>query len=215
MRKPSVRLELLLIVSAVAVMTTTLGLSAYLTDVTDPLAEQVNIRNGTEFKISISAGGFDKNKDLIPGKAVPFNPVIANEGNYDVYTFIEVDLPGDVTLDGISSDWVKVDIDEGTVYAYGHDSTLTQLDRMTKNADGTFTATETTDLCTGIALSDKTEREEEPITISVTGYAIQTDGVSGTPEDVWSLLKSEEKAAEGGATIISGSANLKDSNTGD
>lgn len=201
------RIQLLVLASSAAILTSALNLTAYLEDKTETRDDAFFMRYGEELGIDITAPNYAKNASITPGASAAYDPTIINTGNYDAYVFIEIDYPTEApdafSLSGLSSDWYCLSRDGGTaVYAYGSAQSLTVLDAMTKQSGTESTPTETAPLCTDVSLNENPETTDgegktTPMVqgsyvVSATGYAIQSDGIgSSDPATVWKMIGSE------------------------
>lgn len=135
-----------------------------------------------EFELSTST----MQAELGPGDSVSVNPIIENSATEKMLVFIEVKTP--VFKDeplyeySVNEDWVLVESDDGSkVFAYGGDQ-LTMI----------YPGESTTPLMTSITMkqiSNAEYSEIEDINISITGYAIDCQGYTTVPLEVWNEVK--------------------------
>lgn len=189
--RSSPRLQFLSIAVSVAIFSSILGLAAYLTNQTEPLTATFKMRYGENFGIGISSDNYDENAEIIPGSTAAFDPKITNNGNYDVYVFMEVSLPDkSFSLSEIGSDWqLLTTTEDKTVYYYGSSSGLEALPAMEKNDSGTLVSSETGPLCGGVTLNQSTAIKQGDYSIAAIGSAIQTEAAdSSSPADVYAMI---------------------------
>lgn len=135
-----------------------------------------------EFKLAMSS----MQADLGPGDSISINPIVENSSTEKMFVFIEVEMPvvEDTPLYeyAVNEDWILVDSYGGSeVFAYGGDQ-LTML----------FPGESTTPLMTFITMkriSNAQYSETDDINISITGYAIDCQGYTTVPSEVWDELK--------------------------
>lgn len=135
-----------------------------------------------EFELSAST----MQAELGPGDSVSVNPIIKNSATEKMFVFIEVKTP--VFKDeplyeyAVNEDWVLVESYSGSeVFAYGGDQ-LTML----------FPDESTTPLMSSITMkqvSNAEYSEIEDINISITGYAIDCQGYTTVPLEIWNEIK--------------------------
>lgn len=189
--KNSTSLQLLTLAGAFTVSLAHLNLSAALTDVTDPLVLDLTLQQGNEFGISLLPEAYPEAVNIVPGgEAVSFDPQIVNNGDLDVYAFIEVLLPdGDFTIEKVSPEWTCVlSENERCVFAYGSEIKLEKIGKRLKQ-HGEFIPTEAPALNSTIHLDENTDLKGEQYTVSAVGYAIEADIKSTDPSDVWQIIE--------------------------
>ena len=121
-----------------------------------------------------------------PGDSFSVSPVIFNDATEEMYVFIQVDMPE--TANGMlysfeaDEEWTLVESGNGTVvYAYG-------TDEMTLLGSGDNTSALTNQM-TMQSISNAEYAGIDDINITITGYAIGTEGVSTNPTDAWNECK--------------------------
>ena len=121
-----------------------------------------------------------------PGDSFPANPVIYNDATEDMYVFIQVDMPA--TADGAlysfdaDDEWCFLGEDgETVVYAYGSAE-------MTVLSPGESTSALTSRM-TMSEISNAEYAAIDNINITITGYAIGTEGVDANPSEAWNQCK--------------------------
>ena len=123
------------------------------------------------------------NIELGPGESVSIKPKVVSDSTEDMYVFIKVEMP---TVDsgeklyefGLNSSWVEV---EDGVYAYGSEE-------MTTLAPGEST-TAMTEQMTMKSITNAEYAGIDDINITITGYAIGTEGVETNPQEAWTYCK--------------------------
>lgn len=186
--------QLLIVSLAIALSTLFLGLSAFLSDQTDPFSATFTMRYGEEFGVDITSDNYVPDSDIIPGGSASFDPYLTNTGDYDTYVFMEVALPDQAfSLIDLSSDWHQMtEITDKTVYYYGTSSGLTPLESRSRNDDGSFEDHATAPLCSGISLDQNTTLKKGDYSIEAIGYAIEADGLdASSPAAIWNTLTSD------------------------
>lgn len=148
----------------------------------------------------------DAAEDMLPGESVAKNPIINNVSTKTpAYVFVKVQVPcttaatpEEIFTYTVNSGWTELTVSNslpvtctsgGTathVYYYGSNGTLTTL---AKAADGSTPTPTSTAVFNSVTLRS-TLTGNEGLTgnkeIVVTGYGIQTEGLSSTtPADVW------------------------------
>ena len=97
-KTPSMRAGFLVIAISLAITTTILGMSAYLTD-TDEYTSTFRTATGNELGFKITGTNY-KNEAIIPGDTVYLNSAAVIEKENDLYVFVEIDVPSDFTVHG-------------------------------------------------------------------------------------------------------------------
>lgn len=187
-------LQFLLLALSVALSSLVLGLSAFLSDATDPLSATFTMRYGSEFGIDIASDTYVPDADIIPGSTVAFDPYLTNQGDYDTYVFMEVQLPDKAfALENVGSNWHHIaDITDRTVYYYGTQTELSPLESRSLDANEAFVYSDTGPLCTGVTLASNTKLKKGQYTVQAIGYAIQADDLdASSPLGVWQTLSND------------------------
>lgn len=134
---------------------------------------------------------FDLNTGMSSGEVGPgdsffVNPVVTNSATEEMYVFVKVNMP--TTVDGAlysfdaDNEWIPVSDYDGTIiYAYAS-SEMTAL----QPGDSTSALTEQ---MTMDEISNAEYAAIDDINITITGYAIGTEDVSGNPTEAWNQCK--------------------------
>ena len=121
-----------------------------------------------------------------PGDSFDVKPAVYNDATEEMYVFIEVDMPESngeplYTFDA-NEEWMLVEEDtEHYVYAFGRDE-LTQL----------HPGEETTSLTEQMRMREISNAEFadiDDINVTISGFGIDTNGMSTDPERVWEECK--------------------------
>jgi hypothetical protein len=171
------RIQFLVIALSLAVTTTVLGLSAYLTD-TDIYQGTFRTALGDELGFKLT-GDAHEDEAILPGGTVDLNVCAEIDKPNDLYLFVELDIPSDFEKVGFNStEWHP--ISEGSdIYYFGNATSLVSLGK-TNGTDS--------DILDGIKLSTEVEGGES-YTVTITGYAIQADNISTTsPTAVFEMI---------------------------
>ena len=121
-----------------------------------------------------------------PGDSFSLRPVIFNDATEEMYVFVELKMPttdnGILYLFDADEEWCLVSENAGTaIYAYG-------ADEMTVLSPGESTSALTNQM-TMCPISNAEYAAIDDINITITGYAIGTEGVSTNPTDAWNECK--------------------------
>ena len=135
----------------------------------------------TIFQFNLSTGL--TSAEIGPGDSFSTSPLIYNDATEDMYVFIKVEMP---TVDSgeklyafdLNSSWVEV---EDGVYAYGSEE-------MTTLPPGEST-TALTEQMTMKPITNAVYAVIDDINITITGYAIGTEGVASSPQEAWTICK--------------------------
>ena len=121
-----------------------------------------------------------------PGDSFSVSPMVFNDATEEMYVFVGIQMP--TTSDGMlyifdaDEEWTLVESGNGTVvYAYG-------TDEMTLLGSGDNTSALTNQM-TMQSISNAEYAGIDDINITITGYAIGTEGVSTNPTDAWNECK--------------------------
>ena len=136
----------------------------------------------TIFRFNLSTGL--TSGELGPGDSFSTSPLIYNDATEDMYVFIKVEMP---TVDSgeklytfdLDSSWLEV---EDGVYAYATETEMTIL------APGEST-TALTEQMTMKSITNAEYAGIDDINITITGYAIGTEGVESSPQEAWTYCK--------------------------
>ena len=114
------------------------------------------------------------------------SPMVFNDATEEMYVFVGIQMP--TTSDGMlyifdaDEEWTLVESGNGTVvYAYG-------TDEMTLLGSGDNTSALTNQM-TMQSISNAEYAGIDDINITITGFAIGTEGVSTIPKDAWNECK--------------------------
>lgn len=132
--------------------------------------------------------------EIGPGDSFSVSPVIFNDATEEMYVFVEIQMPeytdsslpesGDsllYTFD-VNEEWTLVESGNGTVvYAYGRAD-------MTALQPGESTSSLTTQM-TMKSITHAEYADIDDINITITGYAMGTEGMSTIPTDAWNECK--------------------------
>ena len=174
----SLRVRFLIIAISLAVTTTILGMSAYLTD-TDEYSSTFRTATGNELGFRITGTNY-KDAEIIPGDTVYLNSAAVIEKENDLYVFVEIDVPSDFTVHGFDKAIWRPITNDSNIYYYGTDTKLVPLG----TANGS-----SVNIIESITLSTEVENGRD-YTVSITGYAIQADYIPDTtsPATVFGMI---------------------------
>ena len=150
----------------------------------------------------------DAAEDMLPGESVAKDPTINNVSTKSpAYVFVKVEVPCTTVTTGtpeeiftytVNSGWTELNVSNslpvactsgGTathVYYYGSNGTLTTLAKAADDSTPTSTSTAVFSSVTLRSTLTGNEGLTGEKNIVVTGYGIQTEGLSSTtPADVW------------------------------
>ena len=187
-----IRVQFLIIALSLAVTTTVLGLSAYLTD-TDTYQRTFKTVGGDDLGFHLTGEEYEEDEDddaevIVPGSTVPLNLKVSVDKPNDLFIFVDLDIPADFSLAGLNSqEWHP--IKEGsTVYYHGTASSCSSL--------GPTSGSES-DVLSGITLSTDVQGGAN-YTVTFTGYAIQAaniDADSSSPETIFNMIGGTQNEA--------------------
>ena len=179
-RLSSLRLQFLVIAISLAVITTVLGLSAYITERREYNAA-FHTATGTELGFSIT--GEPLNNELVyPGDPILINAAANVEGDIPLYVFIEVDIPADCTKNGFNSTGWQPITEGSNLFYYGNYGTLYPLGGEDNGTSA--------DILTSLTLSEEAKSNQN-YEFSITGYAIQAykfEDLASQPRTVYQEL---------------------------
>ena len=96
-----IRVQFLIIALSLAVTTTVLGLSAYLTD-TDTYQGTFKTVGGDDLGFRLTGEEHDE-EEIVPGSTVPLDlKALVNQSN-DLFIFVDLDIPADFAMAGLNS----------------------------------------------------------------------------------------------------------------
>lgn len=177
----STHLKFGIIAAALATLALMVGLSAYLvTSTEEPYTPTFRTATGEEFGLSISGRPYEDDV-VYPGEEITLNPTVSS--TTPMYVFAEVSLGG-LELGTLSDDWHLLSSDEeaGTsLYYHGENSNVTML-----SGSSTIFSTVT------VPTSVNTDSKFKP---SVVAYGIQTDGITGRPDQIWQMIVTQNGGA--------------------
>lgn len=181
-----IRVQFLIIALSLAVTTTVLGLSAYLTD-TDTYQGTFKTVGGDDLGFHLTGEEHDE-EVIVPGSTVPLDlKALVNQSN-DLFIFVDLDIPADFAMTGLNSaEWHQ--IKEGsTIYYHGTASSCVSL--------GPTNGSES-DVLSGITLSTDVQGGAN-YSVTITGYAIQAtniDETESTPEQIFGMIGGTQNEA--------------------
>lgn len=172
------RVQFLIIAISLAVTTTVLGLSAFLTD-TDELSSTFHIATGEDLAFTLSGREYD-DYDINLGDTVELNAVATISGRHELYVFIEFDTSSGFEPLGLNSHVWRSLPGYSNVYYYGTTDALVPLGGENGNS---------VDILDSITLSAEAEIEDS-YHLTITGYAIQADavGIGSNPTTVFEMI---------------------------
>ena len=191
-RIKSLQFQFLVVALSLAVITTILGLSAYLVD-TESYNAVFKTVSGSELGFSIVGETFDNEnlRIVTPGESIDIDAKAQVIGEVPLYLFVKIDTPANcTTVDFNSAQWQPVP-GKTNVYYFGRDSLLYTLG----GGNGT-----SSDILSKLILNEGAEKDTT-FTFSITGYAIQEKNLedqANDPEGVFSLVKSKTQDGGGG-----------------
>lgn len=159
----------------------------------DPVYKTIYIKHGNEFAITLLPVSDDTPSYIIPGEdIVSFDPYITNNGDSDIYTFIEIVLPdSDFKLENLSSDWTPVyEDDTKVVFVYGNPKQAYPVQKRHKS-NGEFLYDSTTELTSVISVNEDTDLEGGPYNVDAIGYAVETGINEKNPTEIWNLVDTQ------------------------
>ena len=198
----STHLKFGIIAAALSVLTMFIGLSDY--------SPMFRTATGSEFGLSVTGNLYikpdpeDEEYDplittVYPGQVLTLNPTVKNSGSLPMYVFVKVNYDelaidttekgeGDdkITVEDISSNWKPLngwsksssyDPTGDRIFYYGNDGGVIPFDPNT------------TSLLFDTLTVPTTANVESSFTPTVTAYGIQTEGISGNPEEIWQLIE--------------------------
>ena len=173
------RVQFLIIALSLAVTTSILGLSAYLTD-TDTYQGTFKTVGGDDLGFKLIGENYSE-EVIIPGSKVPLDLKVQVDQSTDLFLFVEIDVPADFTLDGFNTaEWHPIK-DGSNVYYLGTGSRCVSLGPTNGNKS---------EVLSGIILSPSAQGGTD-YTLTITGYAIQAaniDESASTPEQIFTLI---------------------------
>ena len=183
-----IRVQFLVIALSLAVTTTVLGLSAYLTD-TDTYQGTLKTVGGDDLGFKLTGEKHDE-EVIVPGSTVPLDLAVSVDQSNDLFIFVDLNIPADFAFakNGLNSaEWHP--IKEGsTVYYHGTASSCSSL--------GPTNGRES-DVLSGITLSTDVQGGAN-YTVSFTGYAIQAANINetkSTPEQIFNMIGGTQNEA--------------------
>jgi len=169
-----------IIAASLATFSLFVSLTAYLTTYTeDPYQPSFRTATGDEFGLSITGNAYDD--DIVyPGQEIDLSPTVT--ATAPMYVFAEVNLDG-LEMNTLSDAWHLMSEADGVgLYYYGSSDSVQPL-----SSSSTIFTTVTVPTSIGT---------DETFSPSVVAYGIQTDGITGSPKDIWDKIAGEN--TEGG-----------------
>ena len=160
------RVQFLIIAISLAVTTTVLGLSGFLTD-TDTYQGTFRTALGDELGFKLT-GDAHENEAILPGGTVDLNVKAEIDKPNDLYLFVKLDIPSGFKKVGFNStEWQQLS-DNSNIYYFGKATSLVSLGKT----NGTNSR-----ILDGVTLSPDVKGGES-YTVTITGYAIQADNIT-------------------------------------
>ncbi len=189
-RLKSLNAQFLVIALSLVVISTVLGLSAYITG-ESRYDGQFRVAAGSELGFSITGEKFDSEnlRLVVPGDTVDVNAVATVSENTPLYVFVELDIPaGCEKVDFYDGDWHAMSSDSN-IYYYGTNGSLAAMGGENIHS---------VPILRGLTVNQNTQSGES-FSFSITGYAIQTTnlGNASTPETVFNLIKDSSSTTGG------------------
>lgn len=165
------RLKLLIIALSLSLVSTILGLSAYLTDV-ETLQRSIKTIGQKNLGFTVEAREFQE-EVVTPGDNFSFNLNVKNGSYCPIYVFVRLNIDSDLdSSSGLQEGWSKLN-GYNNVYYYGTDNRLREMD---KNGEA-------------LVFSHLKLKPEAPSNknylIDVIGYAIQTTGINESTDPAY------------------------------
>ena len=174
--------QFLVIALSLVVITTVLGLSAYIVD-TEVYQVYFRTAAGADLEFSVSGEPFPAEEVIVcPGDEVFINAKASVTGQNPVYMFIKREIPSDFAVNGFNSScWIPLD-DRDNIYYFGTENGLIAVGGDRGIGDY--------DILSSLALSE-TAKADQDLTFTITGYAIQQRNLEekySDPAYVYSLI---------------------------
>ena len=166
------------IATTLVLLTLFVNLSAYLvTSTEEPYNPTFQVKSGDDVGLTIS--GNDGSDSVYPGDSINLSPEVSNTGSIPLYVFTTIDLGG-LELEGdISTDWhYLTDYESVPLYYYGGTGSVAAL-----STSSTIFTTAT------VPTNAIAEAEFSP---SIVAYGIQTENITGTPEEIWEEIVGQQ-----------------------
>lgn len=174
-----IRLQFLVIAISLAVTSTILGLSAYLTD-TDTYQSTFRTIAGDEMGFTLTGASFDE-AIILPGQEIDLNVTASVSTSNNLFVFVEMDVPSVFSQPDINTQlWHPIE-DGSNIYYFGYETSLLAL--------GPASGTTSARVFDKITLSSDVDGSNS-YTITITGYAVQADNIpsSATPKQVFDMI---------------------------
>ena len=178
----SLNVRFLVIALSLAVVTTVLGLSAYITE-TSTYNAPFRVATGSDLGFSISGVQFDEEnlKLVTPGDEITISATASVSGATPLYVFIEMNTPADCKLiDFCDFDWHPI-ANNSKVYYYGTNGKLSALGGTNSKVAA---------ILSGISVNQSASTGQS-FDFSITGYAIQEKNLedkANSPAEVYNLI---------------------------
>ena len=162
-----------------------LGLCAYLTNTTNEMLS-LSVASKGELQVSIYAGSYGEYEasKLLPGQTIKEPIRLKNLGNIPAYVFVKVEISEDIFSTTLNENFHYMENEK--VYCYGTEENLSSF-RLENGEKSLFDS---------ITINPNLQPQEtqEPYTIPVVGYFIQSDYLnpgSAKPKEIWRILASQ------------------------
>ena len=188
----NIRFQFLVIALSLFVVTTILGLSAYLSDkASEGFTFKTIVGEGVD--IALTPEGYTSTNNIYPGESIPMAPVVTNTGEAPAYVFITFDTSSDkltIPEEAVNDDnWKSFSVDGQTVYAYVDDDGGLKTISEGNDTSAPFDS---------IQLDPSLTSLPGEYDATVTAYAIQSAGMEGSDSDIFKLAAASANAKESG-----------------
>ena len=177
------RIQFLVIALSLAITTTVLGLSAYLTD-TDTYEGTFKTIGGDALGFKLT-GKEHKDEVVVPGSTVTLDVKASVNQPNDLFLFVELDIPADFSMEGFNSNsWHPIK-SGSNIYYYGNNTRCIALGTVNGNASPVLS---------GITLSPDAKGDVS-YSVTITGYAIQATNIDAdntSPEQIFNMIGADQ-----------------------
>ena len=185
----SMRAQLIVIAIAVALTASMSGLMAYLVDYEDYTATFLG-PGPDEFGIELTGNKYESlqgysDEFVIPGQEIELDLALRNNGKYDLYAFVELNIPEGFNGE-VGPEWENL---RDNIYYYkGTANTIQKLKQTDNNGFVRIMDSVTVDT----AQNTLVDNNQTFYQMDAKAYAIQADYIEQTePELIWEMARTE------------------------